>query len=215
MFSRLFTLLAVAVLMLPILPLSAHAGAITDNGWYTTDGDTGLDWLDLTLTLGKSYNDVLGNTATDGTYAPSGWYAAGWQVASRAQVLQFWTNVTGFTVWDNGFNPAINNATTMIGSYVGLTFGTSCPSSTCETRGFIAEDYDISNSYEAFLVNDDPTHLGNDFSSTYSWELKSDQIAYAATWLIRPISIPEPGTLLLFATGLFVLAYHWRRRKPA
>ena len=48
---------------------SVQAGLI-DNGNTTLDTDTGLEWLDVTLTQGESYNSIVGGF---GGYAALGY----------------------------------------------------------------------------------------------------------------------------------------------
>jgi hypothetical protein len=71
----------------------ASAGAICqaallDNGNHTSDTATGLDWLDLTVTRGQSYDQVVAQMGAGGPYE-------GWRHATRAEVRQFWINAGG------------------------------------------------------------------------------------------------------------------------
>jgi len=52
-----------------------------DNGSYTTDSITGLDWLDLTATLNQSYLDVSAMLGTGGALE-------GWRYANESDLLQ-------------------------------------------------------------------------------------------------------------------------------
>ena len=45
---------------------------LLDFGDFTTDTETGLDWLDLSETVGLSYNDVLGGAANQVLNRPTG-----------------------------------------------------------------------------------------------------------------------------------------------
>ena len=50
--------------------------AIIDNGSYTTDTESGLDWLDVTLSINRSYSDVSSQFGSGGDF--EGWrYATG------------------------------------------------------------------------------------------------------------------------------------------
>lgn len=53
-----------------LLPQSA-AAVLIDNGNYFTDTNTGLDWLNLTETVSRSYNDVYSNLGSGGDF--QGW----------------------------------------------------------------------------------------------------------------------------------------------
>lgn len=60
--------------------------AAGDDGFnLTIDTNTGLRWLDLTLTNGRSFNDVSSNFAVGGDYE-------GYRHATRDEILSFWSN---------------------------------------------------------------------------------------------------------------------------
>ena len=55
------------------LSINCHASLI-DNNFYTTDTTSGLDWLDLTETVGYSYNYISTQLGSGGEFE-------GWQYA--------------------------------------------------------------------------------------------------------------------------------------
>jgi len=55
---------------------------LTDNGKYTSDTQTGFDWLDLTETSGLSYDYVSSQFGSGGKFE-------GWSFASREQINDF------------------------------------------------------------------------------------------------------------------------------
>ena len=58
-----------AVALSAILGFTSTAfAAIYDNGTGTTDSTSGLDWLDLTASTGRSYADVSGEFGTGGDF---------------------------------------------------------------------------------------------------------------------------------------------------
>ena len=60
--------------------------AAGDDGFnLTIDTNTGLRWLDLTLTNGRSFNDVSSNFAVGGDYED-------YRHATRNEILSFWSN---------------------------------------------------------------------------------------------------------------------------
>jgi hypothetical protein len=65
-----------------------------DQGMYTLDTDTSLQWLDLTATVGESYNSVAGGFG--------GYYATGYRHATVLEVAQLFTN--GGMTFQNGGN---------------------------------------------------------------------------------------------------------------
>jgi len=87
-----------------ILFLSVRAGAeIVDNGRFTSDTVTNLDWLDLTETRGLSYSYVSSQLASDGQFA-------GWVYATRQQVNDLLINAGIFKKIKMSPNPeAVTN----------------------------------------------------------------------------------------------------------
>ena len=72
--------------------LSVNA-TIIDNGSYTTDTITGLDWLDVTMTLNMSVNEVSNDTRF-----------IGWRYATTNDLNNLVTDYIGFditTYFDN------------------------------------------------------------------------------------------------------------------
>ncbi len=66
---------------------------VTGDGNVTIDASTNLAWLDLTLTKGLSYNDVLPMLNAGGDFA-------GYRVASLNELVSFWEHA-GITVPNN------------------------------------------------------------------------------------------------------------------
>ena len=85
------------------LAVSPAQAALIDNGSYTSDTVTGLDWLDLTspMSLGKSFNTVTGLFATT---------LAGWHYASGAQVSKLFDDAGGIGPYDFSGSPSANGA---------------------------------------------------------------------------------------------------------
>ncbi|MCW9047833.1 MAG: hypothetical protein OQK46_07115 [Gammaproteobacteria bacterium] len=58
---------------------------LIDNGKFTSDSETGIDWLDLTETSGLSYDYVTSQLVSGGKFE-------GWSFASREQINTFFSN---------------------------------------------------------------------------------------------------------------------------
>ncbi len=79
---------AIAILLALSLGSASPASAVLiDNSGFTTDTDTGLDWLDLTTTQGDSVNIALANNP-------------GWSLASENEVATLFNNA-GIPTLDN------------------------------------------------------------------------------------------------------------------
>ena len=84
--------LATFALMTASISMSANA-TIVDLGNTTLDTQTNLEWLDLTATIGKSYNEVIGGF---GNYI-----ADGYRYANTTEVTTLFTNA-GVIRFDGG-----------------------------------------------------------------------------------------------------------------
>ena len=77
-----------------LLEANLHAPG---DGLITRDTRTGLDWLDLTETVGLSLNEILGGAG--------GWLADGWRYADQTQMCELMESfeIAGTPCPQNGF----------------------------------------------------------------------------------------------------------------
>lgn len=95
--SKQLAKIAGALFALTLAGQTANA-TIIDNTTYTTDTATGLDWLDVTASLARSFNNVSANFGSGGAF--QGWrYATG---AELTTLLLDW----GITAVPHENNPA-------------------------------------------------------------------------------------------------------------
>ena len=214
---------AVLLTGLSVLSLSARASAVLVNdGVYTYDPSTHLDWLDVTQTLNLSYNDVLNNVGTS-------YVAEGWHYATANDLVTFYTDA-GLpmggqrdmfrTSQDADFN---NVAIAMLNLYnlIGIAdSGVTAVDQWYQTEGFfgpldvsgkpgqggLALDLrtdDIDSGLSAII---DAGILDADTRSTGfgSWLIRNDPNV-AVT--------PLPGALVLFASALTLMTVVARRRR--
>ena len=192
---------------------------LLDNGNYTTDTHTGLDWLDLTETRGLSFDDVNSQMGIGQKYD-------GWRFASRADVTQFWADAGGqgpFTGTASGANNWVGELQYLWGKtypfvytvngYLvqGTVAMTSDASITCPTCNLTV--YLLDN------INDNNSSVGDIAEALQLNEAYRSQgqvpIGHA---LIRQTSpIPEPASLPLYALGLIAVTTFIQRarRLPA
>lgn len=93
---------------------NSHA-AIIDYGSFLSDSATGLDWLDVTTTVNRSFNDVSNQFGTGGDF--QGWrYATG----SEFNTLLFnWTGIPAVAsgrTFTSGTTPSVDGLVIMLGS---------------------------------------------------------------------------------------------------
>ncbi len=85
-----------------LISASLSQAALIDNGIFTTDEATGLDWLDLTYTDGDSYNTTLAAISTG--------ELVGWRFATTEEFYGLIDAAVGSSytpVGSNGQDPAI------------------------------------------------------------------------------------------------------------
>jgi hypothetical protein len=195
---------AIGALFLAISPAQA---TLINNGSYTTDTVTGLDWLDLTspLSLGKSFNTVTSLFATT---------LSGWHYASGAQVSKLFDDAGGVGPYGFSGLPPNGNGSAAQLTAVNLLIGLLGNTGSFGNGGLgITSDVAPSLSHwDAAYLNVAVGYL----LVPQNWNNQTDTFADPAlgSFLIRDtVRVPEPASLMLFATGLVGLAASRRRRK--
>lgn len=180
-----------AALVLLFAGSASVQAAIIANGDFTTDTGTGLDWLDLDLTLGLSTNQVSAQTGLGGAFD-------GWQVATLDQVHTFMTNLG----WIGPFDPANM-------SNIGFVAGFKA-----QTTSLLDDPADDING--TWFVNDPLDTFGsNRFSDNQTTGITSYSLITpidptigqqdTGTFLVRTSAVPLPAAFWLFGSGLAFL----------
>ncbi len=192
-----------------LLACSAGAQAtLIDHGDYLTDTLTGFDWLDVTKTLGQSYDGVTGQLKAGGALE-------GWRYASGLELNTLVGDYTGVPISTPGFESQTYNNLAGLVALLGVTYNTR---SERGVRGILADTPGSSpNNHWAALVADSLIEAGFfDYTSTHD-AIAHNGTGYAnvGSFLVRaPIAhadIPEPGTLSLLGLGLSILV--WRKQR--
>jgi hypothetical protein len=208
---------AVAATMLALcLTQSAHATLIevdlvsgAGDGYITRDTRTDLEWLDLTRTLRRSMNDILGGFG--------GWLALGFRYADGKELRDLLLSA-GITEGSDNSAAGIHNAQaflTMFGaSYHNNDPSPGNPFGQQSTWGIYADPFPVrsdvpSVTYAAFSASD---NMGSASLTNQIYPDASDSLI--GSFLVRsaaPTAIAEPGTLMLVAIGLTLFGVGTRR----
>ena len=192
------------------LSLSANA-AIVDNGTITTDTATGLDWLDLTETNGRSYYDISSKL-------DAGEEFAGWRYATGIEVQDLWKNL-GMAY---GTNRAI--LTSDVVQYASFIRAVNLLGNTFNEFDS-AYDYGVAGntgdtwSYQGiqYVNAAGMSHVAGR-SETVEWRegtgnLRNGAYVHVGSYLVAPSAVPVPAAAWLFGTALLGLVGVKRRHR--
>jgi hypothetical protein len=188
--------------------------AIVDHGNYLTDTSSGLDWLDGTVTFGKSYDYVSSQFGGSGAYA-------GWRYAAGDEFNALLAHFTGTPITGYG---VINQETDRIDALVSMLGNFSPFSGVFYLAGYISDTGQIpSNQYLAGICNNDNPNAtcmagasGQDVSVTHLSEVPSSFSQWnIGSFLVRTSTnnVPEPTSTLLIGLGIVAMAFQRHKSK--
>ena len=192
-------------LMVLLISASLTEAALIDNGTFTTDNATGLDWLDMSNTVGNSYNQTL-------TAISAGGSLDGWRLATSAEFDGLINAAVGSSYTQVGFDAAILSQMTTLVDYLGSTYNVG------ETTGFVVGFVDSSALSDAdarqfgwsLIVGEEAGFVRP--ASQTNWDTgKGITDSDVGSFLVRA-SVPDTGsTAALLGVDVFVLAAARRR----
>lgn len=212
---------------LAIFPL--YAGAIiVDKGTYLTDTATGWDWLDLSVTAGMSYDQVMAEMGPGGMFE-------GWTYATRTDLATLWDAFGGDSSHYMGWSTENNGLFDAIAPLQGDLF---CEHDGClEGQGFshwitadIATAADVAaDIHSPHTVVEGQRVVASMFDLWYWAEpayedyvqltqltmLDSKGDIEVGSALYRAAVVPVPAAVWLFGSGLLGLVGVARRKQAA
>jgi hypothetical protein len=179
----------------------------SNDGLLTFDDATNIEWLDVTQTLNRSYNQVLGQLGAGGQFA-------GFQVASTALVRQLFIDGGWSDAFNTNYFDAIHHAQSVsIVSLIGRT--TVNYPGNFSTYGMVSDRDSFGRQYYDMMYSfqGGDTIYGAAYLNAFSEQVDvaSD---YIGTYLYRATApVPEPETWAMLLAGLGLLGFAARRRR--
>lgn len=201
---RLIMLVVMLVLGLPV------NAALVDNGAYTTDSVSGLDWLDLSATFDMTLSDAQAANS-------------GWRLATDSEVNNLFsqlfpnfyetasncnefTNYCGISDSNNG---ASADQAARVDNFV-LLFGAAYSTNPdlIVSRGLYRDD--LNNLRYMGIIDEYSSNrvFGMDYTAILPEDISVSNIG---TYLVRSSVVPIPAAVWLFGSALAGLG--WMRRK--
>jgi hypothetical protein len=177
---------------------SSHA-ILINNGATTIDTDAGLEWLDLTLTQGQSYNSIIGGFG--------GYAAQGYVHATLDQLCGLWSEAGAGTSGCLSSQISVaesisQSSADLLSGLLGYTAGLRGSAGIFD-GGFIGSRRVgigcINTNDPAFCISGVPSPPTAARDITV-WALANSGIR-TGSWLVR--QVPEPTILALLSLGLF------------
>lgn len=234
---------ALALLLISALPVQAATLSLSDNGIYTSDVLTGLDWLDVTETQGRSQVEVINGIAS-GAITPGGMSLSGWRYATGTEITTLLSASGGIPSTFPCTADACYEERTLFAleSYLGFTRATDSttglyvpvPDNPSEfdiysykVQGFTADiqlaatnQYQSDKFWTAGFETDSTADgiLSVDIFQEHQYSFYDYQSAsYLGSFLVRESAslsaVPLPAALWLFAGGLSGLMVVARRKR--
>jgi hypothetical protein len=194
-----------------LLSYSSFSQAILiDNGSTTVDTATNLEWLDVTATLGESYNSVIGGFG--------GYIADGYSVATTSQLCVLF-GALGDSIANCPDAGVDILAAANVAEFL-YKFGDTTVSQPgyAGTVGWYDSGYVLSHGtvglgcIEGSAMN--IACAGNNVAWTDgAWDSDRRRHPLVGGWLVRVASVPEPAIIALFTLGLVGIGFARRKRQ--
>lgn len=231
MFSTVLLLATTGMMMSP------HAGAMLvemdyqhrGDGMITHDSSTGMDWLDLSMTSGMSYNAVQAELGAGGHFS-------GFRYATHEEVGHLMFNSAGITDVNKGYTPKNANSIAFLQDFIGITdpsLASTGYSVSSGITGTMNSRGELLGAYMEVNYRTAPSYVpegyasycfDGDACSGRSPDFTGDSFGYAgsASFLVRnggfvdgtnktPAQVPLPATVWLLLSGLLGMGFFGRK----
>jgi len=204
-FNR-FILISLMLLGLSISSANAAIVGFLDNGTYTTDTFSGLDWLDASASNGRSFDDVSGNFGVGGDFE-------GWRYASTDEVTLFWDKAGGTPL----FTGPVTGHEDWIGDLIDLWGSTDGNTLFTQVLAITGTPHDTESAGVWYAnISDNTDDTLNDYAKTLNgFVLEANPRNNFGSALVRNTvpAVPIPAAVWLFGTALIGLVGFGKRRK--
>jgi hypothetical protein len=183
---------------------ASAASILIDNGATTYDPATHLSWLDLTATVGQSYDAVVGGFG--------GYVADGWRYATPDELGQLFTDAGGVGPFNTAFtlqnHPAASELLGLMGIlYANFPFATS--------QGLLSfENFPGGHQYGEISLT---VFTGAVLNISSGGLADAFGDAFTGSFLVKEVATtPIPAALPLFAAALGGLGFiGWRKKRAS
>lgn len=206
-----------AALFAAFFSINANA-AILSTDWQTAgdnlvtrDTTTGLEWLDLSVTSGRTYDDIAANLG-------AGQEFDGWRYATGAEISDLWTSFGGNPAYYNGFSTENDGLFQLIAPYLGDLYcngNIACDTGNGYSFMLTSDEYAGGGHYAALMLNAyyHPDAATQDNFSLHESIVTTYAPAEMGSALVRSITVvPVPAAIWLFVSGLVGLGFMTRRK---
>jgi len=203
--------------LLYFITFNVHAALISsdwkaaNDNLVTIDTNSGLEWLDLTVTRDRTPHDISNKFGVGQEFE-------GWRYATTAEVASLWNAAGGDDNYYNGFSTANNGVFDTLSAYVGDLLCESIGCATGEGSSlFITADFDIDDRILSLAWDNsrDSDSSTEDFfrleHALFITEFQHNHAAGSA--LVRITAVPIPATIWLFISGIISITVLTKRKQ--